>query len=83
MTPAAMRIQMRRLLNWPRIIWSGLMRFAFLQFVRAAGRKTLRRFLRRESIRRRSKLASTSSADWLCQALLFGCAAMIGAVVMR
>ena len=48
-TPAAIRIQMMRLLNWPRRIRSVLIRLTSSQLVRAVSRQAFCRFLRRQS----------------------------------
>ena len=57
-----MRIQMMRLLNWPRKIWSGLTDLP-LQLVRAVGPEAFRGFLRRQSLRRGSQLGQHLSSD--------------------
>ena len=52
------------------------------KLVRAIGREAFCCFRRRKSGRCEAEVrASTSSVDWLCQALLFGCAAPAGAAV--
>ena len=49
MTPAAMRIQMMRLLNWPTKHLQRADALAFFQLVRAVSREALCCFLRRQS----------------------------------
>ena len=82
MTPAAMRIQMMRLLNWPRKICSGLMRLpSFNSFGPSAARRCAASCAE-SPVAEEPSCASTSSADWLCQASPFGCSAMVGARVI-